>query len=71
VILSVFTRHNTHCRYKRDRLYRRCNSPKRVGGQIKKEFFRTSASTRIWDEAERKRDALEDALEKTCYRSAE
>lgn len=62
MIFSVFARHSTHCRFKRDRLYKRCSCPKWVGGQVNKEYFRQSASTRIWEEAEKFRDQLEDAL---------
>ena len=34
MLLSVFTRHSTSCRFSRDRACRRCNCPKRVGGQV-------------------------------------
>lgn len=61
---SVFTRHSFDCKFKRDRSYRRCNCPKWVGGQVDKEYFRQSASTRVWDEAEFFRDKLEEALDK-------
>jgi hypothetical protein len=64
MILSVFTRHSSNCKFKRDRLCRRCSCPKWVGGQVNKEYFRASASTRIWEEAEEYRDKLEEALSK-------
>jgi integrase/recombinase XerD len=60
----VFTRHTSDCKYKRDRLYRRCNCPKWVEGRFRSERIRKSASTRLWDEAERFREKLEDALTK-------
>lgn len=65
MVLSVYTRHSINCKFKRDRLNRRCSCPKWVGGQIDKEYFRTSASTRIWEEAEAYREKLEDALAMT------
>ncbi len=64
MVLSVFTRHSSNCKFKRDRLCRRCSCPKWVGGQVNKEYFRTSASTRIWEEAEQHREKLEEALAK-------
>lgn len=64
MVLSVFARHSSNCKFKRDRLYRRCNCPKWVGGQVNKEYFRQSASTRVWEEAERCCQKLEEALEK-------
>jgi hypothetical protein len=60
----VFTRHTSDCKYKRDRLYRRRNCPKWVEGRFNSERIRKSASTRLWDEAERFREKLEDALTK-------
>jgi hypothetical protein len=60
----VFTRHTSDCKYKRDRLYRRCNCPKWVEGRFNSERIRKSASTRLWDEAERFREKLEEALTK-------
>src|SRR5260370_41665942 len=60
----VFTRHTSDCKYKRDRLYRRCNCPKSVEGRFNSERIRKSASTRLWDEAERFREKLEEALTK-------
>ena len=60
----VFTRHTSDCKYKRDRLYRRCNCPKWVEGRFRSERIRKSASTRLWDEAERFREKLEEALTK-------
>jgi len=62
--LSVYTRHTPGCRFQRDRFCRRCSCPKWVGGQINKEYFRQSASTRIWEEAESVREQLEEALDK-------
>ncbi len=64
MVLSVFTRHTSHCKFKHDRLSRRCSCPKWVGGQINKEYFRQSASTRVWEEAERFCQTLEEALMK-------
>jgi integrase/recombinase XerD len=64
MILSVFTRHSSNCKFKRDRLCHRCSCPKWIGGQVNKEYFRQSAATRIWDEAEQLRVKLEDALAK-------
>jgi integrase/recombinase XerD len=62
--LSVFTRHSSGCKLKRDRLCRRCSCPKWVAGQINGEYFRQSASTRIWEEAERFCESLQAAFEK-------
>jgi len=64
MVLSVFTRHSSNCKFKRDRLCKRCSCPKWVGGQINKDYFRQSASTRIWDEAELLREKLEEALQR-------
>jgi integrase/recombinase XerD len=58
----VFTRHTSDCKYKRDRLYRRCNCPKWVEGRFNSERVRKSASTRLWDEAEQFRQKLEETL---------
>lgn len=58
----VFTRHTSNCKYKRDRLYRRCNCPKWVEGRFNSERVRKSASTRLWDEAEQFRQKLEETL---------
>jgi integrase/recombinase XerD len=63
MVFSVFTRHTTDCKFKHDRLSRRCSCSKWVGGQVNKEYFRQSASTRVWEEAELVRDRLETALE--------
>lgn len=60
----VFTRHSSDCKYKRDRLYRRCNCPKWVEGRFNNERIRKSASTRLWDEAERFREKIEETLTK-------
>src|SRR6202034_4396937 len=48
-------------KYKRDRLYRRCDCPKWVEGRFKSERVRKSASTRLWDEVERFQEKLEEA----------
>ena len=58
----VFARHTSDCKFKRDRLYRRCNCPKWVEGRFNHERIRKSASTRVWDEAEGFREKLEEAL---------
>ena len=62
MLLSVFTRHSTTCRFSRDRACRRCNCPKWVGGQVNGYYFRQSAKTRQWAEAEEVRLNLEEAL---------
>ena len=62
MLLSVFTRHSTTCRFSRDRACRRCNCPKWVGGQVNGYYFRQSARTRQWAEAEEVRLKLEEAL---------
>jgi integrase len=62
MLLSVFTRHSTSCRFSRDRACRRCNCPKWVGGQVNGYYFRQSAKTRQWAEAEEVRLKLEEAL---------
>ena len=62
MLLSVFTRHSTNCRFSRDRACRRCNCPKWVGGQVNGYYFRQSAKTRQWAEAEEVRVKLEEAL---------
>ncbi len=62
MLLSVFTRHSTACRFLRDRACRRCNCPKWVGGQVNGYYFRQSAKTRQWAEAEEVRVKLEEAL---------
>ena len=64
MLLSVFTRHSTTCRFSRDRACRRCNCPKWVGGQVNGYYFRQSAKTRQWAEAEEVRLKLEEALVK-------
>ena len=64
MLLSVFTRHSSDCRYAGDRTFRRCNCPKWIGGQVNREYFRKSAGTRQWNEAEEHRLKLEDALTK-------
>jgi hypothetical protein len=62
MLLSVFTRHSTTCRFSRDGACRRCNCPKWVGGQVNGYYFRQSAKTRQWAEAEEVRVKLEEAL---------
>jgi integrase len=64
MLLSVFTRHSTGCKFSRDRGCRRCNCPKWVGGQVNGHYFRQSAKTRQWAEAESVRLQLEEALAK-------
>ena len=64
MLLSVFTRYSTSCRFSRDRACRRCNCPKWVGGQVNGYYFRQSTKTRQWAEAEEVRLKLEDALAK-------
>jgi len=64
MLLSVFTRYSTSCRFSRDRACRRCNCPKWVGGQVNGYYFRQSAKTRQWAEAEEVRLKLEEALAK-------
>ena len=64
MLLSVFTRHSTGCKFSKDRACRRCNCPKWVGGQINGYYFRQSAKTRQWAEAEAIRQQLEEALAK-------
>jgi integrase/recombinase XerD len=64
MLLSVFTRHSADCRYSKDRACRRCNCPKWIGGQINGYYFRQSAKTRQWAEAESVRLKLEEALAK-------
>jgi integrase/recombinase XerD len=58
----VFTRHTSKCKYKRDRLYRRCNCPKWVEARFNSERVRKSSSTRLWDKAEQFRQKLEETL---------
>ena len=62
MLLSVFTRHTASCKFSKDRACRRCNCPKWVGGQVNGYYFRQSARTRQWAEAEELRLKLEDAL---------
>jgi integrase/recombinase XerD len=64
MLLSVFTRHSAGCKFSRDRACRRCNCPKWVGGQINGYYFRQSAKTRQWADAEAVRQQLEEALAK-------
>ncbi len=64
MLLSVFTRHSAGCKFSRDRACRRCNCPKWVGGQINGYYFRQSAKTRQWAEAEAVRLQVEEALAK-------
>ena len=40
----VFARHTPDCRFKRERLYRRCNCPKWVEGRFNRERIRKSAA---------------------------
>jgi hypothetical protein len=58
----VFTRHTSDCKCKHDRQYRQCNCPKWVEARVNGERIRKSVSTRIWDEAERFRQRLEDSV---------
>lgn len=58
----VFTRHTSDCKYKRDRLHRRCNCPKWVEARFNHERVRRSAATRLWEEADRFRAKFEHAL---------
>ena len=62
LLLSVYTRHSADCRFAKDRNNRRCNCPKWIGGQVNKEYFRISARSRQWSEAEELRLKLEDAI---------
>jgi len=64
MLLSVFTRHSADCKFSKDRACRRCNCAKWVGGQINGYYFRQSAKTRQWGEAEAVRLQLEEALAK-------
>jgi hypothetical protein len=64
MLLSVFTRHSIDCKYSDDRSYRRCNCPKWIGGQVNREYFRKSARTRQWGEAEEYRLKLKETLAK-------
>ena len=63
-MLSVFTRHSSECKYNGDQTCRRCDCPKWIGGQINRDYFRKSAGTRQWNDAEKYRFKLEEALEK-------
>jgi integrase/recombinase XerD len=58
----VFTRHASDCKYKRDRLYRRCSCPKWVEARFNHERVRKSAATRLWEEADKFREKFEQAL---------
>jgi integrase len=60
----VFTRHTSDCKYKRDRLHRRCNCPKWVEARFNHERVRRSAATRLWEEADKFRERFEEALTK-------
>ncbi len=64
MLLSVFIRHSAGCRFSKDRACRRCSCPKWVGGQVNGYYFRQSAKTRQWAEAEAVRLTLEEALAK-------
>jgi integrase len=58
-MLSVYTRHSADCKHYGDKLWRRCNCPKWIWGSHDGEFYRLSAKTRLWDEAEQYRHRLE------------
>ena len=58
-MLSVYTRHSADCKHYGDKLWRRCNCPKWIWGSHNGEFYRLSAKTRFWDEAEQYRHRLE------------
>jgi integrase/recombinase XerD len=58
-LLSVYTRHSEDCKHYNDKLWRRCNCPKWIWGSHNGEFLRSSAKTRLWDEAEQYRHRLE------------
>ena len=58
-MLSVYTRHSEDCKHVNDKLWRRCNCPKWIWGSHNGEFVRTSARTRLWDDAERLRHRME------------
>jgi hypothetical protein len=64
MLLSVFSRHSVSCKYAKDRTCRRCNSPKWIGGQVNGCYFRQSAKTLQWAEAEAYPVKLEEALAK-------
>jgi hypothetical protein len=61
---SVFALHTASCKFSKDRAGRRCNCPEWVGGQVNGYYFRQSAKTRQWAEAEACRLKLEEALAK-------
>jgi hypothetical protein len=67
MLLSVFTRHTDACKFSKDRACRRCNCPKWVGGQANGYYFRQSAKTRQWADAEACRLKLEEA--RGCFPS--
>jgi hypothetical protein len=67
VLLSVFFRHSTDCKHAADRAFRRCNCPKWIGGQVNREYFRKSAGTRQWNQAEEYRLKLKEALAKPLH----
>ena len=58
-MLSVYTRHSQDCKHVNDKLWHRCHCPKWIWGSHQGEFVRTSARTRLWDEAERLRHRME------------
>ncbi len=60
-VFSVYTRHSAACKYIHDRLFRRCSCPKWIGGQVNREYFRKSASTRLWHIAEEYRLLMDEA----------
>jgi len=62
MLLSVFTRHSTGCKFSRDRARRLCSCPNWLGGEINGYYFRQSARTREWADAIRQQ--LEEALAK-------
>ncbi len=62
-MLFVYTRHTPDCSHKDDAKYRRCRCPKWIDGYLDDKRVRKSASTRSWEQAERKARLLEEAAD--------
>lgn len=61
-VITIFVRHSPDCKYAGDEFCKRCDCPKHLRWSHDKKQHRTSARTRSWAEAERKKRELEDQL---------
>lgn len=62
VVVTVFVRHSSDCKYKGDEFFRRCHCRKHFRWSQNGTQYRRKAGTRFWEEAERIKRDLEDQL---------